>query len=80
MGVEQSSIVSTPIRGAHPGGTAAMGKVVNNDLETEIKGLYVADASVIPQAPGRPPILTITALAKKLAKNILKDVKLKIES
>ena len=70
VGVDPSSIVSTPIRGAHPGGTAAMGKVVNNDLETKINGLFIADTSVIPQAPGRPPILTITALAKKLAKNI----------
>lgn len=80
MGVEQSSIVSTPIRGAHPGGTAAMGSVVNNNLETEIEGLYVADASVIPQAPGRPPILTITALAKRLAKIITKGMKLEMES
>jgi choline dehydrogenase-like flavoprotein len=70
MGVEPTSISSTPIRGAHPGGTAAIGKVVNKDLETSIKGLYIADASVIPQAPGRPPILTITALAKRLSKNL----------
>ncbi len=66
-GVDHSSIVSTPIRGAHPGGTAAVGKVVDNNLETKIKGLFIADASVIPQAPGRPPILTVTALAKRLA-------------
>ncbi|MDI6723694.1 MAG: GMC family oxidoreductase N-terminal domain-containing protein [Methanobacterium sp.] len=73
VGVDPSSIVSTSIRGAHPGGTAAIGRVVDNNLETQIKGLYVADASIIPQAPGRPPILTIIALAKKLAKNISKD-------
>ena len=69
-GVDPSSIVSTPIRGAHPGGTAAIGKVVDNNLETKIKGLFIADTSVIPQAPGRPPILTITALAKRLAQII----------
>ncbi|MGB9937715.1 MAG: GMC family oxidoreductase N-terminal domain-containing protein [Methanobacterium sp.] len=80
MGVNESSIVSTPIRGAHPGGTASIGKVVDNNLETEIKGLYIADASVIPQAPGRPPILTITALAKRLAKAISKDMQVKIEN
>ncbi|MBI5680209.1 MAG: GMC family oxidoreductase [Methanobacterium sp.] len=77
IGVDPSSIVSTHIRGAHPGGTAAMGKVVDKNLETEIKGLFIADASVIPQAPGRPPILTITALAKKLANNIVQDIQLK---
>ncbi|GAB4316117.1 MAG: GMC family oxidoreductase [Methanobacteriaceae archaeon] len=74
MGVDPSTIVSTSIRGAHPGGTAAMGLVVDNSLETSIKGLYVVDASVIPQAPGRPPILTLTALAKKLAKTIISDL------
>ncbi len=71
MGVNPESIVSTAIRGAHPGGTAAMGKVVDKSMETKIRGLYIADASVIPQAPGRPPILTITSLAKRLAKNII---------
>jgi choline dehydrogenase-like flavoprotein len=70
VGVEPSSISSTPIRGAHPGGTAAIGRVVDKNLETCIKGLYIADASVIPKAPGRPPILTIVALAKRLSKNI----------
>lgn len=70
MGVDPDSISSTAIRGAHPGGTAAIGKVVNKNLETSIHGLYVTDASVIPQAPGRPPILTITALAKRLSNNL----------
>ncbi|WP_407377234.1 GMC family oxidoreductase N-terminal domain-containing protein [Methanobrevibacter sp.] len=68
MGVDEDSIVATSLKGAHPGGTAAVGEVVNNDFETEIKGLYVCDASVIPEAPGRPPILTIVAIAKKVAK------------
>ncbi len=74
IGVDPSSISSTPIRGAHPGGTAAVGKVVDKNLETRIKGLYVSDASVIPQAPGRPPILTITALAKRLSKTIANEI------
>lgn len=74
-GVDPSSIVSTSIRGAHPGGTAAVGKVVDNNLETRIKGLFISDTSIIPQAPGRPPILTVTALAKRLAKNIGNEIK-----
>ena len=68
MGVSKESIVATSLKGAHPGGTAAVGEVVNNNFESEIRGLYVADASVIPEAPGRPPILTIVAIAKKVAK------------
>ncbi len=73
-GVNESSIVSTPIRGAHPGGTAAIGRVVNNSMETSIKNLFIADASVIERAPGRPPILTITAIAKRVAKNIIQEM------
>ncbi len=73
IGADPSSVVISPIRGAHPGGTASMGKVVDSSLQTNIKGLYIADASVIPRAPGRPPILTIVGLAKKLAKIINKE-------
>jgi choline dehydrogenase-like flavoprotein len=68
VGVDPKTITSMPVRGAHPGGTAAIGRVVDSNLETCIKGLHIADASVIPQAPGRPPILTITAIAKRLSK------------
>lgn len=66
-GVDPSTIGSTVYRGAHPGGTAAIGKVVDSNLETEIDNLFVCDASVLPIAPGKPPILTILALSKRLA-------------
>jgi choline dehydrogenase-like flavoprotein len=71
-GVNPKTLVSTHARGAHLGGTAAIGDVVDINLQTEIKGLYVADASVFPEAPGAPPVLTIIALAKRLAKYIMK--------
>ncbi|MDZ4171248.1 MAG: GMC family oxidoreductase [Methanobacteriaceae archaeon] len=70
-GVKPDSIISTHPRGAHPGGTAPIGVVVDQNLETPINGLYVADASVIPIAPGGPPLLTIMALSKRLAKHII---------
>ncbi len=72
-GVDPKSLVSTPARGAHPGGTAAIGDVVDSNLETEIEGLFVADASVIPRAPGAPPVLAILALAKRLGKYLSKE-------
>lgn len=72
-GVDPKTLVSTYARGAHPGGTAAIGQVVNKNLETEIEGLYVADASVFPEAPGAPPILTIIALAKRLSKHLFEE-------
>ena len=53
--------------GVNPGGSAAIGKFVDSNLETEIKGLFVDDASVLPISPGKPPILTILALSKRLA-------------
>lgn len=66
-GVDPNTIGSTVYRGAHPGGTAPIGKIVDNNLETEINNLYVCDASVLPVSPGKPPILTILALSKRLA-------------
>lgn len=74
MGVDPNSIVTTSLKGAHPGGTASLGKVVDNNFETEVKGLYISDASVIPEAPGRPPILTIVALSYKVSKIVDKDL------
>ena len=70
-GADPRTFVSTPLRGAHPGGTARIGEAVDENLATEINGLYVADASVLPASPGAPPIVTIVALAKYLAKILL---------
>jgi choline dehydrogenase-like flavoprotein len=72
-GADPTRLVSTPARGAHPGGTAAIGSVVDSNLETEIENLFVADASVLPSAPGAPPVLTILALAKRLGRYIYMD-------
>lgn len=66
-GVDPSTIGSTVYRGAHPGGTAPIGKIVDSNQETEIEGLFVSDASVLPISPGKPPILTILALSKRLS-------------
>jgi len=67
-GVEK--IVSTEASGAHPGGTAPIGITVDNNFRTEM-GFYVCDASILPEAPGAPPVLTLMALGKKLGYNIL---------
>jgi choline dehydrogenase-like flavoprotein len=69
-GASSKSILVSRPQGAHPGGTAAIGKIVDSSLATEVKGLFVCDASVLPVAPGLPPILTIVALAKRLAKTL----------
>jgi len=70
-GVKPQDIFFTRPRGAHPGGTAGIGRVVNSRLESKIPNLYVCDASVLPFAPGLPPMLALIALSKWFAKNIL---------
>jgi choline dehydrogenase-like flavoprotein len=67
-GVKKKSIVRSKICGAHPGGTAGIGSIVDKDLQTGIDNLFVCDASVLPESPGLPPIETIVALAKRLGK------------
>jgi choline dehydrogenase-like flavoprotein len=69
-GADPKSIAVSIVQGAHPGGTAAIGEVVDQNLETKIAGLFVCDASVLPIAPGLPPMVTIGALGKYLAKKL----------
>ena len=55
---------------SHPGGTVKVGDLLDADLRTEYANLYVCDASVIPEAWGLPPVLTLIALGKRLAKHL----------
>jgi choline dehydrogenase-like flavoprotein len=65
-GCDRDTIMTSPPRGAHPGGTVRIDDVLARDLQPEIAGLYVCDASVIPEPVGLPPVLTILGLAKRL--------------
>lgn len=55
---------------AHPGGTVKIGDLLDADLQTAVRNLYVCDASVIPEPWGRPPTLTIVALGKRLGQHL----------
>lgn len=55
---------------AHPGGTVKINDMLDSDLKTEKDNLYVCDCSVIPEAWGLPPTLTLAALGKRLANHI----------
>jgi choline dehydrogenase-like flavoprotein len=55
---------------AHPGGSLRIGDQVNSELQTAAPGLYVCDASVIPEPWGLPPTLTLLALGKRLGKQL----------
>ena len=70
-GCDPDSIVTTPLRGTHPSATVRIGELLTSELETEVEGLYVCDASVFPRALGRPTVLTILALARRLARHLL---------
>ena len=74
-GVKKSDVIFTKPRAAHPGGTASIGDVVNKNLETKIKNLYICDASVLPKSPGAPPIVTIISLAKRLSNHLIESDK-----
>ena len=64
------NIFKTWYLAVHPGGTAKINEVVNSNLETEIKNLFVCDCSVIPESWGLPPSLTLLALGKRLGRHL----------
>jgi choline dehydrogenase-like flavoprotein len=55
---------------AHPGGTVRIGAGVDSNLRTSMAGLYVCDASVIPQPWGLAPTLTLLCLGKRLGQHL----------
>ncbi len=69
-GARPDTIFMTPLRGTHPSGTVRIGMLLDENLQTEVEGLYVCDASVFPEALDRPTVLTIVGLAKRLAKQL----------
>lgn len=70
-GARPETIFTTPLRGTHPSGTVRLGTMLDENLQTEVQGLYVCDASVFPEALARPTVLTIIGLGKRLAKHLL---------
>jgi len=49
-GADPDTIFMTPMRGTHPSGTVRIGHMLDRDLQTEVKNLYVCDASTFPEA------------------------------
>ena len=73
-GADPKSIFRTHVRAAHPGGTAGIGRVIDKEQETEVSGLFVSDCSAFPETPGKPPVLSIIALSKFLAKRLADEI------
>ena len=72
-GCNADTIFSTPLRGTHPSSSVRIGTMLDDDLQTSVRGLYVCDASVFPEALARPTVLTIIAFGKRLAAHLLES-------
>jgi len=70
-GADKSTIFMRPFIGTHPSGSVRIGDMLDTDLQTRIRELYVCDASVFPEALDRPTVLTIIGLGKRLANTLL---------
>jgi choline dehydrogenase-like flavoprotein len=70
FGVERGSIVRGTINAGHPGGMLPLTEktaVSFHDVRLP-DNVYVADSTLFPRSLGNPPILTIVAMAKRVAR------------
>lgn len=73
MGAHEEDIILGTLNSGHPGGMLPLSPSEAETLHHTClpDNLYVADASLLPQSLGLPPILTIMALAKRISKLII---------
>ena len=69
MGIPEEKQFAGPLNAGHPGGMPPLTGAEKDSLHHSglPDNLYVADSTILPKAMGNPPILTIMALAKKIA-------------
>ena len=69
FGVRRDSVFLGMLNAGHPGGMLPLTGRERLPLHADhlAANLYVADASLLPQSLGKPPMLTIMALAKRVA-------------
>jgi len=70
LGVDRKTIFLGTLNAGHPGGTLPLTAADADTLHPSRlpSNLYVADASLLPVSLGNPPILTIMALAMRIAR------------
>ena len=69
-GAKRKSITALKVFAAHQVASVRIGDGLDHNCETPIKNCYCMDASVIPAEFGLPPVVTVVALAKRLAKHL----------
>jgi choline dehydrogenase-like flavoprotein len=69
FGADPATLVRGTVNAGHPGGMLPLSRATASSLRDERlpHNVYVADASLLPRSLGGPPILTIIALAKRVA-------------
>jgi choline dehydrogenase-like flavoprotein len=70
FGAKDQDIFSGTINAGHPGGMLPLSEREAESFHHDRlpENLYVADATLIPESLGNPPILTIVAMAKRISK------------
>lgn len=73
LGVRRDSLLLGTLNAGHPGGMFPLTPACSRSLRPTAlpENVYIADASLFPAPLGKPPILTIMALANAIAKRIL---------
>ena len=75
MGAKEQDIFLGTLNAGHPGGMLPLTHAEATTLHSPLlpDNLYVCDATILPQSLGLPPMLTIMALAKRIARNIIAE-------
>ncbi|MCD7840472.1 MAG: FAD-dependent oxidoreductase [Erysipelotrichaceae bacterium] len=77
MGIKQEDIFLGTLNAGHPGGMLPLTSEESESFHNQRlpKNLYVADATILPHSMGNPPIWTIMALSKRIAKVCIETFK-----
>lgn len=69
LGVPEDKQFLGTLNAGHPSGMLPLTTAEKDTLHSPLlpDNLYIADATLLPESMGNPPILTIMALAKKIA-------------
>lgn len=73
FGIDEGSMFLGTLNGGHPGGSLPLDESTAASFHDARlpENVYVADATLIPQSLGNPPILTIIALAKRVSRHCI---------